>query len=106
MTKATVRDKYKDLSREELIEKAYELGAGFEMYSNGCAQAVVAAIHEMVDIDDVVVKVSVPLCGGTARQLAGTCGALSGGFWYAVISSGVPRTSCRTRSMSSRMWMP
>ena len=23
---------------------------------------------------------SVPLCGGTARQLAGTCGALSGGL--------------------------
>jgi len=80
MVKAKVRDKYRGLSRQELIDKAYELGFNFEKNNYSCSQSTVAAIHELLDIDDVVVKVATSLSGGSAEQFSGTCGALSGGL--------------------------
>lgn len=80
MIKTKVRDKYRGLSKEEIIEKAYEIGGGFEEYSESCSQSVAAAIHEIVDIPDYIVKCSNSLAGGTADQTLGTCGALSGGI--------------------------
>jgi len=79
MTKTKVRAKYRGLSRQELIDKAYELGFNFEKNNYSCSQSTVAAIHELLDVDDVVVKVATSLSGGTAEQFSGTCGALSGG---------------------------
>jgi C_GCAxxG_C_C family probable redox protein len=79
MIKAKVREKYRGLSRQELADKAYELGSNFEKYSIGCSQSTVAALHELLDIDDVVVRVATSLSGGTAMQFLGACGALSGG---------------------------
>jgi len=80
MTKAKVREKYRGLSRQELLDKAYELGFNFEKNSYSCSQSTVAAIHELVEMDDVVVKVATSLSGGSAEQFSGTCGALSGGL--------------------------
>jgi len=80
MTKAKVREKYRGLSSQELIDKAYELGFNFENKSFSCSQSGVAAIHELLEIDDLVVKVATSLSGGTAEQFMGTCGALSGGL--------------------------
>jgi len=80
MTKAKLREKYRGLSRQELLDKAYELGFNFEKNSYSCSQSTVAAIHELLDIDDMVVKVATSLSGGTAEQFSGTCGALSGGL--------------------------
>lgn len=78
--KVKVRDKYKNLTPEELIDKAYDMGASFEKYSYGCSQATVSAIHELLGIDDMLVKVSSTLGAGTARQCLGTCGAVAGGL--------------------------
>jgi C_GCAxxG_C_C family probable redox protein len=80
MIKAKVREKYRGLSRQELLDKAYELGFNFEKNSYSCSQSVVAAIHELLEMDDVVVKVATSLSGGTAEQFSGTCGPLSGGL--------------------------
>ena len=80
MAKARLREKYHGLSRQELIDAAYELGASFEKYSGSCSQSTVAAIHEVLEIDDVLVKVATSLCGGSAEQFLGTCGTLSGGI--------------------------
>lgn len=80
MEKGKIREEYLGLSREELLDKAYELGFNFEKYSFSCSQSVVAALHRLLEIDDVVVKVSMPLSGGTAEQFMGTCGSLSGGL--------------------------
>ena len=77
MTKAKVREKYQGLSPQELLDKAYELGFNFEKNSYSCSQSTVAAIHELLDIDDVVVKVATSLSGGSAEQFSGTCGVLS-----------------------------
>ena len=74
-----VREKYRGLSREELLDKAYELGANYEKYSRSCCQSTVASLHELLDIDDIVVKVATTSAGGQAAQVAGTCGALIGG---------------------------
>lgn len=79
MTEVKVREKYRGLSRQELLDKAYELGCNFEMKSQSCSQSTTASIHELLDIDDVVVKVASSLCGGSALQFLGTCGGLAGG---------------------------
>jgi C_GCAxxG_C_C family probable redox protein len=75
-----IRDKYRDLSNEELLDKAYQLGFNYEKHAHSCSQSTVAAIYELVEMDDVVVKVSTSLCGGSASQMLGSCGALAGGI--------------------------
>ena len=79
MVKAKVNPKYRGLSRQELQDKAYELGFNFEKNSTSCSQCTVAAIQEILDMDDVVVRVASSSCGGQTSQLLGTCGALVGG---------------------------
>ena len=79
MIRAKIQKEYKDLSRQELLDRAYELGFNYEKYSWSCSQCTVAALHELLGIDEVVVKVSTSICGGTADQTLGTCGALAGG---------------------------
>jgi len=78
--KTKVRGEYLGLSRQELLDKVYELGANYEKYTGGCSQAPVAALYQILGFDDLVVKVSTSLCGGSALQFVGTCGALSGGI--------------------------
>ena len=79
MVKAKLRGKYKGLSRQELLDKAYELGFNFEMNSTSCSQCTAAALHEILDFEDVVVRVLTSSCGGQADQVAGTCGGVIGG---------------------------
>ena len=90
MTKAKVRDKYRGLSRQELLDKAYELGSNYEIKSTSCSQSTVAAVHELLDIDDVIVQAATSLCGGSANQFLGTCGALSGGIMILDCYTGRP----------------
>ena len=80
ITMAKIRENYQGLSHEELLNEAYELGSNFENYSMSCSQSTVAALHELLEIDDVVVKVASSLSGGSALQMLGTCGALAGGI--------------------------
>jgi C_GCAxxG_C_C family probable redox protein len=75
-----VKEKYRGLTRPRLLEKVYQLGVGYESNSYGCSQCVVAALHEVIGFDDIIVKVTTSLCGGTASQVVGTCGALAGGI--------------------------
>lgn len=79
MIKAKLREKYRGLTHQELLQKAYDLGFNFEKNSQSCSQCTVAAIHELVDIDDVVVRIATSSCGGHADQVIGTCGGLIGG---------------------------
>jgi len=75
-----VKKQYRDLTENQLLDKVYEIACDFEINSGSCSQSVVAGIHEVVGLDDTVVKVSTSLCGGTALQSVGTCGALAGGI--------------------------
>ncbi len=74
-----VREKYQALSCQELTDKAYELGFNYELNSTSCSQSVVAALYELLDFDDVVVRVATSSEGGQADQVVGTCGGLIGG---------------------------
>ena len=80
MNKSKVTEKYQGLSREELLDKVQELGANYEKFTGGCSQAPVAALHDILGFDELLVKTSTSLCGGSALQFVGTCGALSGGI--------------------------
>ena len=75
----SVRDKYSDLTKEALLDKAYELGVNFERYSGSCSQCTVAALHEILRFEPVIVKVASSSCGGHAGFSTGTCGAVVGG---------------------------
>jgi len=79
MIRANLRKEYGNLSREELLDKVYELGLNYEKNSGSCSQSTVAAIHELVEMDDVVVRVASSSAGGQLGQVTGTCGALIGG---------------------------
>lgn len=70
---------YRGLSREELLEKAGELGGRFERYSGGCSQCTAAALREILGFDEVVVKVATSSCGGQAGLSIGVCGGVVGG---------------------------
>lgn len=78
MIKAKVREEYRGLSRQGLLDKAYELDFNCEMNSQNCCQCTVATFHELLGIDDVVVKVATSNEGGQADQVVGTCGGLIG----------------------------
>jgi hypothetical protein len=74
-----VRDKYRKLSRSELLQKAYDLGVNYERNSRSCSQCTVAALHEILGFEDILVKAATSSCGGQAIQVTGTCGAILGG---------------------------
>ncbi len=75
-----VKPKYQGLNQEQLLDKAYEIGRGFETNSYSCSQCTVAAIHEIIGLSEDVVKASTSLCAGIAFQGLGTCGGLIGGI--------------------------
>jgi C_GCAxxG_C_C family probable redox protein len=71
--------KYCALSREELLEKAYELGVSFEKFSGSCSQCTVAALKEILGFEDIIVQVASSSCGGQAGLSTGACGGVIGG---------------------------
>jgi hypothetical protein len=73
-----VTEKYRALSQEQLLEKAFELGLGFEKFSGSCSQCTAAALREIVGFEDIVVKVATSSCGGQARYSVGACGGVIG----------------------------
>jgi len=74
-----VKPEYQGLNREQLLDKAYELGKGFETNSYSCSQSTVATINEIVGLSDDLVRSATSLCAGVAFQGLGSCGGLLGG---------------------------
>jgi C_GCAxxG_C_C family probable redox protein len=77
--KLRVSEKYRDLSPQQLLEKAFELGVRFEKYSGSCSQCTAAALREILGFEDIVVKVATSSCGGQAGLSTGACGGIIGG---------------------------
>ncbi|MBN1568635.1 MAG: C-GCAxxG-C-C family protein [Acidobacteria bacterium] len=71
--------KYRGLSKQQLLEKAYDLGVLFEKYSGSCSQCTVAALREILGFEEAIVQVASSSCGGQAGLSAGTCGGIIGG---------------------------
>ncbi len=74
-----VSEKYRNLSKAELLDKAFELGVSFEKYSGGCSQCTAAALQKILGFDDLVVRLAASSCGGHAGLSIGTCGGIVGG---------------------------
>ncbi len=75
-----IREEYRSLPTNELLKRVYDLGIAYEMNSFSCSQCTVAALHRILDFPDILVKAACTGAGGTASQLVGTCGALTGGI--------------------------
>jgi len=75
-----VMEPYRNLSREELLNKVYEFGAAYEKNSYSCSQCTVAGLYQVLGFPDVLVKAACSNAAGTAWQLMGTCGGLVGGI--------------------------
>ncbi len=73
------RQQYLGLSDMDMSNRVSELAMDFAKHSHSCGQSTVAAFYEVFVMDDSVVRVASSSCGGQARQMMGTCGALIGG---------------------------
>jgi len=68
-------------TREEKLQKVYDLAYKYEAEIGSCPQCVLSAIFEVLEIGDPeAIKASDGLAGGVALSTEGTCGALSGGI--------------------------
>ena len=65
-------------SRQQTLDRVYELAFGYERDYGYCAQCVLAAIQEVLGVGtDETIKASQALAGGGGLSGAGTCGALA-----------------------------
>ena len=80
MVKVQVKDKYKGMSRQQLLDAAQKEGSNYTINSLSCAGGTVAALYDILDFDAALVRAISMFAGGTAEQFLGTCGALSGGL--------------------------
>lgn len=66
-------------SKEQILDKAFELGQKYEKQCTGCAQTTIAAIFKALNIwNDDVFKAGSGLADGLGLTGDGTCGALVG----------------------------
>lgn len=66
-------------SKDQIMEKAYELGVKYEKECTGCAQTIIAAIFEALGIwNDDVFRAASGLANGLGLTGDGTCAALLG----------------------------
>jgi C_GCAxxG_C_C family probable redox protein len=78
-------------SKDEILEKAYNLAFRYEAERGSCPQCVLAALYETIGVGDPkTIQASDALAGGTSLSTEGTCGALVGGLL--AIGSVVGRT--------------
>lgn len=72
---------YKNMPREEVLQKAYETAFNYERDLGNCPQAILATMHDVFGIGgDDSFKSSTGFAGGGALSGDGTCGALVGGI--------------------------
>ena len=66
--------------KRDLLARAYELGFDYEARFRGCAQCVIAAVQDTLEIrEDQVFKAASGLAGGGALTGTGACGGYVGG---------------------------
>jgi len=76
---SVISEKYRNMTRQELLKKAAELGSDYERFSGSCSQCTAAALREILGFEDIVVKVATSSCGGQAGLSNGVCGGVIGG---------------------------
>jgi C_GCAxxG_C_C family probable redox protein len=70
-------------TRTKLAQKSFDLGFSYEKEYRGCAQCVIAALQDALEIrnsdTDAIFKSATALAGGVAQETDGNCGAYAGG---------------------------
>lgn len=80
------------MERDDLLERAYDLGFTYEKKYHGCAQCSVAAIQDTLGIEDKgIFKAANGFNGGVGCSSRGTCGALGGAVMVISSLCGRPR---------------
>ena len=79
MRKAELIKEYQRLSKDELMEKAYDVAYNYVKNSHQCSQSTAAAFHQLIGFDNNIVRALTTASGGHVDQVVGTCGALIGG---------------------------
>ena len=78
-------------SKEEILERVYNLAFKYEAEKGSCPQCVLATLYETLDVGHpATIQASDSLAGGCSLSTQGTCGALTGGLL--AIGSVVGRT--------------
>ena len=78
-------------SKNEILEKIYNLAFKYEAERGSCPQCVLAALYETLGVGDPkTIQAADSMAGGTSLSTKGTCGALVGGLL--AIGSVVGRT--------------
>ncbi len=78
-------------SKNEILEKIYNLAFKYEAERGSCPQCVLAALYETLGVGDPkTIQAADSMAGGTSLSTEGTCGALAGGLL--AIGSVVGRT--------------
>jgi len=96
-----VRPEYRGLSRQELLDKVYDKGVNYERYSHSCSQSTVAALHDILGFEGVLVKAATSSSGGQASHFIGTCGGLIGGAMVLDSYFGRPAETLSDKDFSS-----
>ena len=69
------------MNKEQILEKAYKLGFEGEHDVGGCAQCTLAAVQDVLGIqNDLVYKAASGLAGGAGGCIDGHCGGVTGGI--------------------------
>jgi C_GCAxxG_C_C family probable redox protein len=76
---AELNSDYSDLSRQELLDKAYDLAYNYVKNSHQCSQSTAAAFNQLIGFDNNIIRALTTASGGHVDQVVGTCGALIGG---------------------------
>ena len=51
-----LKEEFQELPREELLQKAHDLGIAYEKHSFGCSQCTVATLYRILDFPDALLS--------------------------------------------------
>jgi C_GCAxxG_C_C family probable redox protein len=81
-------------TKQELLDKAYQLGFEYEKTYKGCSQCAIAAIQDTLDIkEDNVFKAATGLAAGGGLTGIGVCGGYVGGVMMISLFCGRERSN-------------
>jgi C_GCAxxG_C_C family probable redox protein len=96
---------YKNMKREDVLKKAYDIAFAYERDYGNCPQAMLATMYDLFGIGgDDAMKSGTGLAGGGALAGDGTCGALVGGIMALGLVFGRDRESYTSRKRASRAY--
>lgn len=96
---------YRNMTREEILKKAYDIAFAYERDSGNCPQAMLATMYDLFGIGgDDAFRSGTGLAGGGALAGDGTCGALVGGIMAIGLVFGRDRKGYKSRERAGRAY--